>query len=260
MKKAGVLALSAVMVTACGGNGGGDEVKLDNDDKKASYAIGYKTGEQMKSQMKDLELESFITGMRHGVGGTENPKLDPEKMQTVIQEFQKRKMKERQENRKEESSENAKKGEEFLKENAKKDDVKTMDSGLQYKVLERGEDGAESPEKGDTVKAHYHGTLIDGTVFDSSVDRGEPATFPLDRVIEAWQIALPKMKVGDKWKLFVPPELAYGEQGAGQDIGPNETLMFEVELLGLPDEDEGSGMDKSGAEGDGSQEGDSDES
>ncbi len=260
MKKAGVLALSAAFVTACGGSGGGDDVKLDNEDKKASYAIGYKTGEQMKSQMKDLELESFITGMRHGVGGTDNPKLEPEKMQTVIQEFQKRKMKERQENRKQESSENAEKGEKFLKENAQNDGVKTMDSGLQYKVLERGEEGAESPEEGDTVKAHYHGTLLDGTVFDSSVDRGEPATFPLDRVIEAWQIALPEMKVGDKWKLFVPPELAYGEQGAGQDIGPNQTLIFEVELLGLPDEDESSGMGDSGGKGDSSKEGSSKQS
>lgn len=249
MKKAGVLALSAVFVTACGGNGGGGDVKLDNDDKKASYAIGYKTGEQMKGQMQDLELEAFITGMRHGVGGTENPKLEPEKMQKVIQEFQQRKMQERQEKRKEESSENAKKGEEFLKENAKKDDVKTLDNGLQYKVLESGEEGAESPDEGDTVKAHYHGTLVDGTVFDSSVDRGEPATFPLDRVIEAWQIALPKMKVGDKWKLFVPPELGYGEQGAGQDIGPNETLIFEVELLDVPEEGEGSGNGGSGGEG-----------
>jgi FKBP-type peptidyl-prolyl cis-trans isomerase FklB len=244
MKKAGLLLLSAVFVTGCGGSGsGGGDVKLDNDDQKASYAIGFKTGEQMKGQMQDLDLDAFIAGMRDGVGGEGKPKIKPEKMQKIIRDFQKRKMEERQKEREKAGKENAKKSEEFLKENAKKEGVKTMDNGLQYKVLESGKEGAESPDKNDTVKAHYHGTLIDGTVFDSSRERDKPATFPLNRVIEAWQVALPKMKVGDKWKLFVPPELGYGEQGAGSKIGPNEALIFEVELL---DVQESEGKDSGG--------------
>ncbi|HKL48502.1 MAG TPA: FKBP-type peptidyl-prolyl cis-trans isomerase, partial [Desulfuromonadales bacterium] len=114
-------------------------------------------------------------------------------------------------------------------ENAEKEGVETTESGLQYKILTPGT--GETPSKSDTVKVHYRGTLIDGTVFDSSYQRGEPAEFPIQGLIPAWQEALPMMKEGAKWKLFVPSELAYGEQGAGQVIGPNEVLIFEMELI-----------------------------
>jgi FKBP-type peptidyl-prolyl cis-trans isomerase FklB len=122
-------------------------------------------------------------------------------------------------------------GESFLAENAKKEGVKTTASGLQYKVIKSGT-GA-SPRLADTVKVHYHGTLIDGTVFDSSVERGEPISFPVGGVIAGWVEALQLMKVGDKWQLFIPAKLAYGEQSPSPKIAPNSTLLFEVELLGI---------------------------
>jgi FKBP-type peptidyl-prolyl cis-trans isomerase FklB len=122
-------------------------------------------------------------------------------------------------------------GEIFLAENAKKEGVKTTASGLQYKVIKSG--AGESPKPTDTVKVHYHGTLIDGTVFDSSVQRGEPISFPVGGVIPGWVEALQLMKVGDKWQLFIPSRLAYGAQSPSPLIGPNSTLIFEVELLGI---------------------------
>lgn len=121
------------------------------------------------------------------------------------------------------------KGEEFLKENAAKEGVKTLPSGLQYKVLKEGD--GKSPKATDTVVVHYKGTLINGKEFDSSYKRGEPAEFPVNRVIKGWTEALQLMKEGSKWMLYIPSNLAYGERGAGADIGPNETLIFEVELL-----------------------------
>ena len=124
---------------------------------------------------------------------------------------------------------NKKKGEEFLAENKKKPGVKTTESGLQYLVLKEGT--GKKPELDDNVLCHYHGTLIDGTVFDSSVDRGEPASFPVNRVIPGWTEVLQLMKEGSKWRVFIPSKLAYGQRGAPPKIGPNETLIFEIELL-----------------------------
>jgi FKBP-type peptidyl-prolyl cis-trans isomerase len=121
------------------------------------------------------------------------------------------------------------KGEDFLKENAKKEGVKTLEDGLQYKVLKEG--SGKSPAATDTVEVNYRGTLIDGTEFDSSYKRGETASFPVNRVIKGWTMALQKMKEGSKWMLYIPPTLAYGDRGAGGLIGPNETLVFEVELI-----------------------------
>ena len=122
-------------------------------------------------------------------------------------------------------------GEAFLAANKKKDGVKATESGLQYEVIKEGK-GAK-PKATDTVKVHYHGTLIDGTVFDSSVEREEPAQFPVNRVIKGWTEALQLMQVGDKYRLVIPSDLAYGESGAGGDIGPNAVLVFEVELLDI---------------------------
>lgn len=122
-------------------------------------------------------------------------------------------------------------GDAFLAENAKKEGVKTTSSGLQYKILKAGT--GPSPKATDTVKVHYHGTLINGTVFDSSVQRGEPISFPVQRVIPGWVEALQLMKVGDKWQLVIPPDLAYGAEGSSPEIAPNSTLIFEVELLGI---------------------------
>ncbi|OFX71003.1 MAG: peptidylprolyl isomerase [Bacteroidetes bacterium GWE2_29_8] len=127
--------------------------------------------------------------------------------------------------------EKTKKAKEFLDNNKKREGVTTLPSGLQYEVIKKGT--GESPKLTDEVTTHYTGTLLDGKVFDSSVQRGEPATFPVNGVIPGWTEALQLMKVGDKWKLYIPSELAYGERGAGQVIGPNETLIFEIELLSI---------------------------
>lgn len=133
--------------------------------------------------------------------------------------------------RKEQAAKNLQAGKDFLAENAQKEGVVTLPSGLQYEIVVAG-DGAK-PSATDTVTCHYHGTLIDGSVFDSSVQRGQPASFPLNRVISGWTEALQLMPVGSKWRLTLPPELAYGEQQVSAEIGPNSTLVFEVELLGI---------------------------
>lgn len=229
MKKAGLIVASVLALSACGDN---NKVTLDSDVNKASYAIGYKTGEQMKGRMDDLDFEAFIAGMRQGATGTEaDMKMTAEEMDAAITSYQQKKFEEMEAEMKKAADENAAAGQAFRDENAAKEGVTTLENGLQYEVLASGEEGAVQPTLDDTVVAHYHGTLIDGTVFDSSVERGEPATFPLNRVIEGWQEALTRMKVGDKWKVVIPPELGYGENGVGDAIGPNATLVFEVELL-----------------------------
>ncbi|WP_303647411.1 FKBP-type peptidyl-prolyl cis-trans isomerase [Chryseobacterium gilvum] len=133
--------------------------------------------------------------------------------------------------KKEQAEKNLNAGRAFMEENALKEGVITLPSGLQYEIIKEG-DGAK-PKSKDTVKCHYHGTTIDGKVFDSSVKRGTPASFPLNRVIKGWTEALQLMPVGSKWKLFLPPNLAYGEEQISKEIGPNSTLIFEVELLGI---------------------------
>jgi FKBP-type peptidyl-prolyl cis-trans isomerase FklB len=150
------------------------------------------------------------------------PKITGADAQKVIQDFFKKQQAKASESVIEE-------GEKFLIDNAKRNEVTTLESGLQYEILKTGE--GPKPSLNDQVTTHYHGTLIDGTVFDSSVDRGEPATFPVSGVIKGWTEALQLMSVGSKWKLFVPYDLAYGERGAGPQIGPFTTLVFEVELI-----------------------------
>lgn len=228
MKKAGLIVASVLALSACGEQS--KDVSLDSELSKASYSIGFKTGEQMKGRMDDLDFDAFIAGMRTGAQGEEGDmKLTAEEMEAAIMAYQQQKFEQMEAEMKQQQEANLAKGEAFRKENGAKEGVTTLENGLQYEVLASGE-GAQ-PTVDDTVVAHYHGTLIDGTVFDSSVDRGEPATFPLGRVIQGWQEALPMMHVGDKWRIVIPPELAYGENGVGDAIGPNETLVFEVELL-----------------------------
>lgn len=231
MKKLGLILLGSVVLAGCGDK---QEVKLESDDQKASYAIGFKTGEQMQGRMGEelgMDVDAFLAGMGDGMRGGEERQFSDEELEEILTAFQERKMEEQQAAMEQELAENEAKGAKYREENAARDEVTETESGLQYEVLTAGEEGAASPAAEDTVKVHYHGTLIDGTVFDSSVDRGEPATFPLGGIIKGWQEALPMMKVGDKWRIVLPPALAYGEAGAGSMIGPNETLVFEVELL-----------------------------
>ena len=195
---------------------------------KVSYSIGLDIGTTFKKQKMEINTDMLAAGVKDGLSGA-NPLLTPEEVRTVMTEFSKD-MRERAATVSKEAAEkNTKEGEKFLAENKTKPGVKTTASGLQYLVEKEGSGAA--PKETDTVVVNYRGTLIDGTEFDSSYKRGEPTTFPVNRVIKGWTEALQLMKPGGKYKLFIPSSLAYGPGGAGGDIGPNATLIFEVELL-----------------------------
>jgi FKBP-type peptidyl-prolyl cis-trans isomerase len=203
------------------------EIDLENEDNRIAYALGVNIGQNLASQgmLDNVDLKTFFAGMLDAVTG--EPKLSDEEMFAAIQTFQQRVEEEAQAA----VSGNLAESSEFLSINSTKEGVVTLESGLQYLVLESGEDDAASPTAEDAVLAHYHGTLSDGTVFDSSVDRGEPAQFGLNQVISGWTEALQLMKIGDKWRLFLPPNLAYGEASPTPAIPPNSALIFDVELL-----------------------------
>jgi FKBP-type peptidyl-prolyl cis-trans isomerase FklB len=205
-----------------------DKPDLTNPKQKASYAIGLNIGTTLKRQELDVDTKALTAGITDGFAG--KPALTEDEQKAVLMDLQKSVMARAEEKQNAAAETNLKAGEAFLAANAKKEGVKTTASGLQYKVINSGT--GLSPKLTDVVKVHYHGTLIDGTVFDSSVRRNQPATFPVNGVIPGWTEALQLMKVGDKWKLFIPAKLAYGEQGPGP-IGPNSVLIFEVELLGI---------------------------
>jgi FKBP-type peptidyl-prolyl cis-trans isomerase FklB len=205
-----------------------EKLELKDQKDKESYSLGYQFGESLKGQGVDINLDIFASGIRDAFGGKE-PQMSQEEIRATMMELQKRVMAARQKELKEKAAKNAEAGKKFLVENQKKEGIKTLPSGLQYKVLTEGT--GKTPKAEDTVTVNYKGTLIDGTEFDSSYKRGQPATFQVKGVIKGWTEALQLMKEGSKWQLFIPPELAYGERGAGRDIGPNATLIFEVELL-----------------------------
>lgn len=199
---------------------------METEKQKLSYTMGQQIGSGIQQDKLDVETESLVLGLTHSLNG-EPSLLNPSEMQAVIEAFQK----EMQEKANEVKGGNADKGIQFLKDNLANEGVQALESGMQYIVINQG--SGEKPKATDTVDVHYEGTLINGTVFDSSIKRGEPATFPVNGVIPGWQEALQLMEVGTKLKVFIPSELAYGEQGAGGAIGPNETLIFEMELLAI---------------------------
>jgi FKBP-type peptidyl-prolyl cis-trans isomerase FklB len=202
------------------------EIRDEND--KISYSVGYQIGGDFKRQGVDLKSDLVVQGMRDAVQGTK-PLLTPEEMNKTLVELKRKVTAAQQEERKMAAEKSRADGEAFLAENAKKEGVVTLPSGLQYKILKEGT-GA-SPQAIDNVTVHYRGTLIDGTEFDSSHKRNQPATFRVSGVIPGWTEALQMMKPGAKWQLFIPAKLAYGERGTGSAIPPNSTLIFEVELL-----------------------------
>lgn len=207
------------------------EVVLDTDEQKASYGIGYGFAQNLKAQTEglDLSVEAMIKGVQDAMSDGEMALTD-EEIQTAIAALQQKQMEAQQAAVSEQSAAARAEGEAFLSENAEKDGVMTTESGLQYEVIEKG-DSDQSPTAESTVKVHYHGTLINGTVFDSSVERDEPVEFPLNGVIAGWTEGVQLMNVGDKYRFFIPADLAYGDRQASPLIPPGSTLIFEVELL-----------------------------
>ena len=197
---------------------------------RASYIIGLNLGKSLKAQEIPITLDLIVQGLRDGVAGS-SPLLTEEEIQAAMQSFQQEIMAKQEAQMKVTSDKNKQASDAFLAENKKKQGVTTTASGLQYEVITPG--SGESPKATDQVTVHYRGTLTDGTVFDSSYDRGEPATFPVNGVIKGWVEALQLMKPGAKYKLYIPPDLAYGDRGAGGVIGPNQALVFEVELISI---------------------------
>lgn len=191
---------------------------------KISYALGISLGANLKNNgFESLNYENLAAGMQDAMEG-KPLQMSAQEAQTLINNYF-------QQLQEKAHAETIAQGKSFLEENAKRPGVVTTASGLQYEVITEGK--GEKPAASDRVQVHYHGTLLSGEVFDSSVSRGEPATFGVTQVISGWVEALQLMPVGSKWKLFIPSDLAYGAQGAGQSIGPHTTLIFEVELLAI---------------------------
>ncbi len=207
-----------------------EEQALTTQKQKLSYAIGVDAARGFKRVGLDIDLDVMIKALRDATSDSKLLMSD-EEMRAVMIAYQKEMQQKQAEAAKIAAEKNKKDGDAFLAANKTKEGVVTLASGLQYKILKAGE--GKRPTDEDTVEVNYRGTLLDGTEFDSSYKRGKPASFPLKGIIPGWIEALKLMPVGSKWQLFVPPELAYGARGAGREIGPNATLIFEVELLAI---------------------------
>ncbi len=205
---------------------------LTTEKEKFSYAVGMSIGNSLKQQNAEVDPAVVSQGLKDMLAGGKTL-LSPEQAQDVLKQVSMALHAKHEQAMQASADSNKKLGDEFLKNNATQKDVVVLPSGLQYKILKQGT--GPKPTANDTVECNYRGTLIDGKEFDASEKHGGPATFPVSGVIKGWTEALQLMPVGSKWQLFVPPDLAYGDRGAGPDIGPNATLIFEVELLGIKD-------------------------
>lgn len=204
--------------------------KIDSENDRINYSIGYQMGAELKGQPVELNPEVLQRGVLDGISGSD-PAMTPEETSKTLFELRRRVVAQRQEENQALALKNLELARAFLADNAKRDDVTVRPSGLQYRVIEAG--GGKSPTPTDTVAVHYRGTFIDGTEFDSSYHREEPTRVKVNAVIEGWTEALPLMKEGGKWELFIPPELAYDNEGMGSRIPPNSVLRFEIELLSV---------------------------
>jgi len=202
------------------------DVTLKTEEDRLSYTLGVQVGEDFKLRGFEVNVDAFAQAIADVLANS-SLKLTAAEMDAEKQNFQKKQMKKRFEV----AEKNKQIGEAFLAKNKAKAGIKTLANGIQYNVITPG--SGAIPTKTDTVSAHYRGTLTNGKEFDSSYNRGQPASFPVGGVIKGWQEVLQLMKVGAKWKVYIPSEFAYGERGAGADIGPNETLIFDIELLGI---------------------------
>ena len=214
-----VLVLSGVMLAGCQqpeNNMSESTFDASSDVESASYLIGFRQAQNIQQQGGDIiDMQAYGQGAQDAIAGQDSGASGEEELMSALSEAL--------------MQQKAASSDAFMQENAARPEVTTTESGLQYEVLVEGT--GPKPAATDTVVTHYHGTLTDGTVFDSSVERGSPASFPVNRVIAGWTEALQMMATGSKWRLVIPPELAYGERGAGGAIPPNATLVFEVELL-----------------------------
>lgn len=191
---------------------------------KLSYALGMSMASNlMNSGLGQIDVESFVKAFTE-IMNNNNPSMTPQEANQILQDYFSKQQDEM-------LNKNLEVGKAFLEENKNRENITVLPSGLQYEILKEG--NGEKPKATDSVRCHYHGTLIDGTVFDSSVERGQPAVFGVNQVIKGWVEALQLMSVGSKWRLYIPSDLAYGRQGAGSSIEPNSTLIFDVELLGI---------------------------
>ena len=223
IKLAGMSVLGLALA-ACNGEQE-KKVTLDSDMDKLSYGMGLNIGKNFKQQDITMNIDAIAAGMRDALA--DKQQLDDKTLQAAAESVRAREM----EKRNALADEQAKEGINFLAENAKREGITTTESGLQYEIITQGSGEGESPQATDVVSVHYHGTLIDGTVFDSSVERNQPAEFQLNAVIKGWTEALQLMKVGDKWKLYLPSDIAYGARSPSPKIPANSALIFEVELL-----------------------------
>ncbi len=208
---------------------------LPTQKDKLSYAIGMNIGKGLHRDSIDVDPNLILRGLKDGIAG-DKTLLTDEEAQATITQLQNQMRQKMEEQRKMAEGTNKKEGDAYLAANKSKEGVVTLPSGLQYKILKQGT--GPKPTATDTVVCNYRGTLINGTEFDSSYKRGEPTTFPVNGVIKGWTEALQLMPVGSKWQLVVPPDLAYGARGAGEAIGPDQTLIFEVELMSIKPKDQ----------------------
>ena len=222
LKLAPAAAVSALLLSGCVP---GETVKLENHIDQASYGVGLNIGRQLSQEDVQVNADAVAAGIVDAIQGNEQ-RIDDELIAAAFEKIREEQM------RKQAAldDEAAQASQAFLAENAKKEGVTVTDSGLQYEVITAGK-GDKKPAANNVVRVHYHGTLVDGSVFDSSVDRGQPAEFPVGGVIQGWVEALQLMNVGDKWKLTIPADLAYGAQSPSPRIPANSALVFEVELL-----------------------------
>ncbi len=230
MKKVllGAVVLSAAFVS-CNNTKVNTAVDLKTKNDSISYMLGSNIGQGLKYGKTMINEDILYAALGANLRGEEVKEFSQEELMALMGEFGDQVNKTQQEEAEKKSEENKKEGEEFLAKNKEKSGVITTESGLQYEIITEGT--GEKPTSKSKVKCHYHGTLINGKVFDSSVERGEPTTFPVNGVIKGWTEALQLMPVGSKWKLYIPSSLGYGDRGVSQEIGPNSTLIFEVELL-----------------------------
>ncbi len=228
-----LLSIAICLLLSAGFGFAEDKNVLKERSERISYSMGVDIGKRLKEQSIEFDPDIFAKGLKDAYTGRKTLLTDQE-IKDTLKELQKEIITKQAERRKEIAEKNKKEGQAFLEKNKGKEGVITLPSGLQYKVIKKGT--GKTPKATDTVTTHYQGTLISGKEFDSSYKRGEPASFPVKGVIPGWTEALQLMKEGAKWRLFIPSNLAYGERGAGNVIGPNETLIFDIELISIKEQ------------------------